>query len=63
MERLLKKSESKSAKVGQKLKGSKKSVPRVIYTTNRESTTISMPVDVPFELNFSDRYFKNRVIL
>lgn len=56
MERLLKKTESKSLKIGQKLRGLKKSVPRVKYTNSKNAITLSMPVDVPFPLNSSDRY-------
>lgn len=55
MERLLKKSESKSMKISQKLKGLRKAIPHIIYTNRIGCVTISMPVDVSFPLNSSPR--------
>lgn len=56
MERLLKKSESKSIKISQKLKGQRKSIPHIIYTNRIGSVTISMPADISFPLNSTPRF-------
>lgn len=56
MERLLKKSESKSVKIGQKQRGSKKTFPSITYMDRKDLITLSLPADVPFPLTYSERY-------
>ncbi|KAK7579644.1 hypothetical protein V9T40_000273 [Parthenolecanium corni] len=61
MERLLKKSESKSVKIGQKQRGFKKSVPHVIYMSSINMNSVSMPPNVPFPLDIPCRKIKSMV--
>ncbi|XKL67407.1 hypothetical protein PGB90_002898 [Kerria lacca] len=58
MERLLKKSESKSIKISQRQKFFKKTVPYVVYTSNINLNTISMPLEFSFPLNSSPKIIK-----